>query len=341
MSTYTGLNGRLRIYDSSDIVRAAAVGHVEVYDATGPSWTDKTAEAQSAAASVTGAFVADADDYLYIGNEAPFARILVDLDTVAVGSGALTVEFWNGSAWVSVANLVDGTSDGTDTLAKDGVISFKAPGTWALRGDAELDADQYYVRLSVETDPSQAPDAELIFPCDGQYVDLKFEAGDLSAPEGHARPEETAVMHRGRHSTDTHHVLGADTPILEPVDLSFSFRIQNVVANYEAIIAALACGDANIATWDDTGVSTFGTTSLVSGAGVAVATPTMAETAKKAVSVLVLWTRDGVNVGRAYHEVYFGHDQISVAEAEDGVTVSVTGKVYGAIRAIHHLAQQF
>jgi hypothetical protein len=341
MSTYTALNGRIRIYDSSDIVRAAAVGHVEVYDATGPSWTDKTAAAQSAASSLTGEFLVDAGDFLYIGNEAAFARIKVDLDTPAVAAGALTVEYWNGSAWVAVQNLVDGTSDGTDTLVQDGVISFKAPSAWALRGDAELEADQYYVRLSCAAAPSTAPNAELIFPCDGQYLDLLFDAMDLSAPEGHARPEETPILHRGRHSTNTHYVLGPDTPVLEPLDLSFSLRLQNVAANHDAIRAALVGGDANVATWSEAGVSTFATTGLLNGAGTEVVTPNMVDPEKKGVSVYVLWERDSVKIGRAYHGVYFSPSDLSIAEAEDSVTLSVTGKVYGAIRSINHLAQQF
>lgn len=163
------------------------------------------------------------------------------------------------------------------------------------------------------------------------YLAVKFDAGDLSFPLGPARPEESVILHRGRHSADTHYVLGPDGPVLEPFDVSFSFRIQNVLANHDALRDAL-CNPDNNSPWtvgSDTWVTTKGDGSLINGAGAASADPAFVDPQKKCVNLEILWTRDAVAIGYKLTAVYIGADQISIAEAEDGVTASVTGKVYG------------
>jgi len=342
MATYTMLNGQIRLYDSTDDIRAVANGHVEVYDATGPTWTDKTTEAFSAAASLTGDVLDATADFVYIGHTVPFARINVDVSTVAAGSGALTVEYYNGS-WTAIPTTVtDGTSDGTDTFAQDGVIHFLPPSDWVVAGDAELDAAKYYVRLSAASEPSQEPDCELLCPVDGQYFDLIFDEGNMTAPLGRARTEETMVHHRGRgNSTYSHYISGPDTPIVEPLDLSFSVRMDSSI-NRTALRLALACGNPNYSSaWDATGVSSKGTTSLTNGAASTFTTPTFEDASKKTVNVLVLWTRSSVRIGFMYHEVWFPPDQQSIAESEDGVIVSCTGLIYGRIEPVYWVANQY
>lgn len=69
----------------------------------------------------------------YIGSHVPFRGIAVDMLAGSVNGNAsiLTVEFWNGSAWVAVAGMSDGTATGGATFAKDGNITFTVPTTWA------------------------------------------------------------------------------------------------------------------------------------------------------------------------------------------------------------------
>ena len=58
------------------------------------------------------------DDYLYLGHSSPFFAFNSN-----VGAGTtqnvittMVVQYWNGSAWTSVNNLVDGTKGSGDSL---------------------------------------------------------------------------------------------------------------------------------------------------------------------------------------------------------------------------------
>lgn len=164
------------------------------------------------------------------------------------------------------------------------------------------------------------------------FIEVLFDQGDLSFPEGKARPEETPIMHRGRAVTATvHHIIGDDTPVVEPTELSFSFRMQNDVANEEKLYDAL-CNPSLVSPWTvgaDTWDSTKGDAALVNGKGDSFVDPAFADPMKKCVNFEILWSRDGVDIGRKIVAVYIAPDQISLAEAEDSVMVSVTGQVYG------------
>ncbi|MFQ5915639.1 MAG: hypothetical protein ACE5JS_20910, partial [Nitrospinota bacterium] len=140
--------------------------NVEIFDASVPTFTDRTAEAFSASGSTTGAFWVDVvgGDLIYVGAKVPFDRITVDLSTLAVGAGALTVEYYNATAWAAVSGLTDGTASGGNTFAQDGDVTFTIPANWAVQGDASLDADKYYVRLKPASDPTTDPDAERLVP---------------------------------------------------------------------------------------------------------------------------------------------------------------------------------
>jgi hypothetical protein len=340
MASYSGLDGQIRIYDSTPELRSEAGGDVEVYDATGPSFTDKTSEARSAASSLTGDFCADTGDYLYIGHTSPFGRIQVDLDTVAVASGALVVEYYDGDSWETL-DVTDGTDDGTDCLAQDGAICFIPPADWAMQGDAGLDSDKYYVRLSTTDVPSQAPDAEQIWPIDGQYLDLIFDGMDLQAPGGRPRPEQTLVHHRGRLSSYSHYLSSSDAKLVEPLDFSCSVRLDTVV-NRLALMQALTCGNPNLSTaWDATGVSTKTDSMLLDRAGTLVHTPAFDDTTIKAVCVQILWTKGGVSYGKMFNEVWFPESEQQFQEAEDAVTVSLAGLIYGSIEDIYWFAYPY
>ena len=207
---------------------------------------------------------------------------------------------------------------------------------------AGLDVDKYYIRLVLANDAATPPIAEQLWPVDGQYFDLTFDEGNLSAPEGRLRTEETGIVHRGRGVTATvHYIHGPDGPIFEPQEISFSVRLDSVI-NKTALELALACGNPDYnSAWDATGVSTKGDTTVVGGTGVAVTTPAFVDASKKTVCVQILWTRDDVAIGRSYNEVYFPPDQLTIAEAEDGIIVSATGQIYGLIESIYWLAYRF
>jgi len=169
------------------------------------------------------------------------------------------------------------------------------------------------------------------------YLAVLFDQMDLTLPEGKARPEESPIMHRGRAVTATvHHILGNDEPIMEPQDVSFSFRMQNNATEEEKLRTAL-CNPALESPWtvgSDTWTTTKGDSSLVNGNGDTFVDPAFADPMKVCINLEVLWTRDAVAIGRKAVGLYTSPDQINIAEAEDGVIVSVTGKLYGGVTSI-------
>jgi hypothetical protein len=336
------MHGELRLYDSTDDPRSVASSSVYTYVHIGTSYTDKTTEASVDDTGYTGTFCAAASDAIFVGNSSPFCRInfVKGGGAYAVGSGALVPYYWNG-AWTALPSFTDGTMASADCFTQDGVISFQAPSDWVVGGGGSLSSTKYYIKLMTTSIPSPAPSADVLWPVDGQYFKVVFSAGDLTAPEGRARPEETPVFDRGRGSADAHYIMGPDTPIVEPLEVSFSVKLDTVI-NKTALMEAVQCGNPNYNTlWDATGTSTKTDTKYYNGNGVLTSFPAFEDTMKKSIAIQIIWTRGGVAIGRAYNEVYFAPDQVSLAEAEDGVTLSFTGLIYGSIDVIHHFGYAY
>lgn len=94
-------------------------------DNLGAVFTDFTAEANDSTAGnvilmPAGELVNDA---FYFGFLQEIDKLVVTLDTVRAGTWSLTWEYWNG-AWVSLTNVVDGTSD----FGASGNVTFTKPG---------------------------------------------------------------------------------------------------------------------------------------------------------------------------------------------------------------------
>jgi len=337
MATYTMMHGEMRIYDSTDDPRSVATSSVLTYVHIGTTYADKTTEASVDDTGYTGTFCAAATDAIFVGNSLPFCRVnfLKGGGAYAVASGALVPYYWNG-AWVALPGVTDGTNAAAaGCFTQDGVISFQAPSDWIMGGGGSLSATKYYVKFMTTLVPGTPPSADILWPVDGQYLKVIFSAGDLTCPEGRARPEETVVFDRGRGDANTHYCMGTDAPILEPLEVSFSVKLDTAI-NKTALMAALQClNPAYDTAWDATGVSTKTDTKYYSGTGVLTSFPAFEDAQKKAIAIQIGWIRGGARIGRALNEVYDSPDQVSLAEAEDGVTLSITGLIYGSIDVIH------
>lgn len=68
---------------------------------------------------------------LYVGAAVPFSGVAIDVDAANGTTSVLTVEYWNGSAWVS-ASATDGTASGGATMAQDGSVTWSVPSAWAF-----------------------------------------------------------------------------------------------------------------------------------------------------------------------------------------------------------------
>jgi hypothetical protein len=163
------------------------------------------------------------------------------------------------------------------------------------------------------------------------YMVVPFIPADLSAPMGRQRPEEILKLDRGNLTSDAAYVQGPDDPILEPLDISFSVRLDTL-KNAVELYNFLTCG-----TLSDTTVlsSTKGSTQLTAGDGSSVYTPAFADSQKKTVNIEAKWTVGASSFARQWNEVYFMPSNIEIAEAADEVVVNATGQIYGDIAPIN------
>lgn len=113
----------------------------------GASWNDNTSEANSPAGTPFD-FLADTEDYFYLGQNNPFIGATFDVGTNG-NYGTQTWEYWDGSDWSELT-----INTGYDFTA-DGTIKWNLPLNWAtttLTGGTPPDSTaRYYVRVSVDS----------------------------------------------------------------------------------------------------------------------------------------------------------------------------------------------
>lgn len=90
-------------------------------------------------------------DFLYLGFHGQFSSRYFQVGVANAVVSTLSVQYWNGSAWNAVDDLVDQTSVGGAAFAQSGFISWENKSDWVKSTQTGLDADVslYWVRLSV------------------------------------------------------------------------------------------------------------------------------------------------------------------------------------------------
>lgn len=109
-----------------------------------------------------------AEDYLYAGLYKPFNRLYLELKTANTTANTLAGEFWNGSAWTSLSNLVDRSVG----MTRNGFLEWKRDQTdWAK---TTVDGDElFWVRFrpSVDIDPgTEIQGLNIVFSDDEQLA---------------------------------------------------------------------------------------------------------------------------------------------------------------------------
>lgn len=127
----------------------------QVDDTGGPSFVDETTDFNSAAANDVDPFPATeaVNDYMAVGFTQTFGDLVINVGTVGVG-GVVAWEYWNGTAWIALSGVTDGTTNFT-TSGQNSVV-FTVPQDWAaliLNGSASL----FYIRARVATVYSTNP----------------------------------------------------------------------------------------------------------------------------------------------------------------------------------------
>ena len=345
---FTAQDGTLRILDGSKILHGVeplddhTVDMVTWDGAT--TWTNVTAALSTDDTSYANNFLTDSSGMIFIGSTSKFALVQFlkgGGSDYAAGSGALIAKYINTSdALADLAGVDDGTESGGDCFVQDGYISFKIPGDWQLGGDgydAALDSDKYYIGLMATDSPATDPDADVLCPVGGQYIDVPYVQGDLTAPAGRPPSEEKLILNRGKVDDHAHYINGPDDVIYKPVPLTFSSLVDDVYA--DIVLKALACGNPNIGHWTSVGVSTDGQ-SKNDGSNL---NPGLRDTSKKAVNVQFLQAASaaGIDLGWAYYEALFPGNEISFTEEAEGNKLAFNGGVYGVIERITALANRY
>jgi hypothetical protein len=121
-------------------------------------------------------------DWVVIGGPVPFIGAALDLTAnVNTNNSVMTVQYWNGAAWVAVANLTDGTILVVGkTLSGDGQISWDNPalGLWVPSALGGITA--YWVRVSVSAALSatvEVAECDLLMPIKAA-IDVQVDGDD-------------------------------------------------------------------------------------------------------------------------------------------------------------------
>jgi hypothetical protein len=110
--------------------------------------TDYTTEANDATGSDVTLLPATAavNDAFYFGYSSPFTSARFNIGTAATGTYTLTWEYWDGSAYVALNNVTDGTSAFQTTGTND--VTFDQPLDWAT-DTVNAQGPFYYIRARV------------------------------------------------------------------------------------------------------------------------------------------------------------------------------------------------
>ena len=165
---------------------------------------------------------------------------------------------------------------------------------------------------------------------------------DFSMALARPRPDEIPVLDRGVLTSFSHHIQGPDTPIIAPVQCTWTCMMDNTI-NRDNLVRALSNPNRE-SSWS-VGGQTFtnvnGTTLVINGAGTAVSTPLPFDTQHDRINVAVLWQGDPVSgsaalddTGFNLREVWFQPGQQRIAEAPEAVRLTATGFIYGPISAM-------
>ena len=124
------------------------------YTAVTTNWNNDT----TATAIFPASEVVDQDGHIF-GFGEQFSAVEFEISTAGVG-GAVTFQYWNGTAWTDLANVVDGTSSFTATASAGAYdryrVTWDLPTDWATR-QLVAEGQQYYVRANIDTVYSTNP----------------------------------------------------------------------------------------------------------------------------------------------------------------------------------------
>jgi len=162
----------------------------------------------------------------------------------------------------------------------------------------------------------------------GYYIRVLFTDANLTFPLNRGKVEETLDMDRGNMNTFAKYREGPDTPITDPLPISFSMRMQDVSTSQHVrqLVSGVTIVNSKVLK------TTKGNYWIRVGQS-KVTPPNFADTSKYTYNVEMLW--DGAtDYGYRLRDVYFPPEEQRITEGETEVSVSVNGLLYGRIDQI-------
>lgn len=153
---YIFIDGALKKYVSDTSRAANYTGIVYLGSSGAANWfagqmdefrVSNTARWTAAFVPPISAYGTSAEAYCYLGAVRPLKGFKGYVSTANTVSSVMSVSYWDGSAWVAVSSLVDGTSVGGKSLAQTGTISFTDTKTLAKLKIVE-NLQLYWYRVS-------------------------------------------------------------------------------------------------------------------------------------------------------------------------------------------------
>ncbi len=166
------------------------------------------------------------------------------------------------------------------------------------------------------------------------YLALAFEQMNFRGPFGRPRPNQILKMNRGLIDTDAHFIIADDSPIAEPVPISFTVSLIDTLA--DNLIDALS-NPLRETPWtvgNQTWTNTNGSTNLINGDGTTVAVPDTADTTVDRVNLEIRYiaTTGGANdLVLRFNEIWFPPNQLEIGMAIDDAPLTITGLMFGNV----------
>lgn len=101
------------------------------------------------------------NDYLYLGSANMFGGAKIEWHTRG-SNYTLKLEYWNGSAWITLDTNTDSFEDGTNNFQSDGHLTWTIPSTWAV--NSVNSTSRYWIRISTTTNPITIARAYYLVP---------------------------------------------------------------------------------------------------------------------------------------------------------------------------------
>lgn len=149
------------------------LNYIRLFTNISSTLTDKSLTNQDDTQTV-GLVLANTD-YIYVAQRYPFTNLFIHMDTVNTNASVLSAQYWDGTAWRSAVDMMDGTSLAGATLGKSGGIQFSLDDeySWTKVWDTsdtvaptELQTlkiyNSYWMRLKVSATLSAGTDSKEI-----------------------------------------------------------------------------------------------------------------------------------------------------------------------------------